>query len=192
MTDSTGASPPLSGSLRELSALLPAIEALGPTLHRVGESLLEAFSSGHKLLTAGNGGSAADAMHLAEELTVRYRKNRRALPAVALTDPTALTCAGNDFGFETVFSRLVEALGQKGDVLAVFSTSGNSVNILRAVEAAERIGMTTVAFIGKDGGKLKGRCTFELHVPSQSTARVQEGHMILYHTLCEYIDARVD
>lgn len=182
----------LSNAVRDIGALLPAVEALGPRLDAVGREIMGAFNSGRKLLTCGNGGSATDAMHLAEELSVRFQKNRRALPAVALCDASVLTCAGNDFGFETVFSRQVEALGQAGDVLAVFTTSGNSANILRAVEAARAKGMITVAFLGKDGGKLAGVCNHELLVPAMTSHRVQEGHMILYHTLCEWIDTQVE
>jgi D-sedoheptulose 7-phosphate isomerase len=143
-------------------------------------------------LVAGNGGSASDAMHLAEELVARFQKNRRALAAIALCDPTVLTCAGNDFGFDTIFARQVEALGNPGDVLVVFSTSGNSPNLLKAIEAAKKQSMLTAAFLGRDGGKAKGMCDIELIVAAEAAARVQEGHKLLYHTLCEWVDQRVD
>src|SRR5690242_6716923 len=125
----------LSAAVNDLGKLLPAVRAMGPQLQQLAQAMLDGFNSGKKTLVAGNGGSAADAMHLAEELVARFMKNRRALPAIALCDPTLLTCAANDFGFEAVFSRQVEALGNAGDVLVVFTTSGNSPNILRAIEA---------------------------------------------------------
>ncbi len=183
---------PISSAISEWNQLLPKLNAFTPELNRLGEALLSCWKTRGKVLTAGNGGSAADAIHLAEELVVRFNKARRALAAVALCDAGNLTCAGNDMGFESVFSRQVEALGNPGDFLVVFSTSGNSPNILRAVETAKSLQLHTVAFLGKDGGKLKGICEFEFHVPSKITARVQEVHLLLYHCLCEWIDERVD
>jgi len=182
----------LAKSIQELKALLPRIEQLDAPLERLGEAMLKCWNSRGKVLIAGNGGSAADAMHLAEELCVRFAKNRRALAAMALCDPTVLTCAGNDLGFDAIFSRQIEALGNAGDIFIAMSTSGNSANLLRAVEAARARAMITVSFLGKYGGKLKGRCEIELLVPSPTTARVQEGHKILYHTLCEWIESKVD
>jgi D-sedoheptulose 7-phosphate isomerase len=182
----------LRSSAKELGELLPAIAALAPRLEAVGKALLSSWSKGGKLLTCGNGGSAADAMHFAEELVVRFQKNRHGLAAIALHDPTVLTCAGNDLGYAAVFSRQVEALGRPGDVLAVFTTSGNSENILAAVMAAEKQGLVTVAFLGRDGGKLRSRCTHELLVPATTSHRTQEGHLLLYHALCEWIDTQVD
>ena len=183
---------PIKHALAEWNRLLSSLESFTPELHRLGEALLVCWNSRGKVLTAGNGGSAADAIHLAEELVVRYHKPRRALAAVALCDAGNLTCAGNDMGFESVFSRQVEALGNPGDFLVVFSTSGNSPNILRAVQVAKSQQLHTVAFIGKDGGALKGVCDFEFLIASQTTARVQEAHLLLYHFLCEWIDERVD
>src|SRR5437667_9235842 len=126
--------PLLDRAISDLSDLLPKVAALAPQLQNLAEAMWTCWEKGGKVLTAGNGGSASDAMHLAEELVVRFVKNRRAMPAVALCDPTVLTCAGNDFGFDSIFSRQVEALGKSGDVLICFSTSGNSANILRALE----------------------------------------------------------
>jgi D-sedoheptulose 7-phosphate isomerase len=183
---------PLARALDEWKLLLPLMPRFSGEIDRLGEALLRCWQARGKVLTAGNGGSACDAIHLAEELVVRYHKNRRGLAAVALTDPGNLTCAGNDLGFETVFSRQVEALGNPGDFLVVFSTSGNSGNILRAVSVAKTQQMQTVAFIGKDGGKLKGVCDFEFHIPTHATARVQEAHLMIYHSLCEWVDHRVD
>jgi D-sedoheptulose 7-phosphate isomerase len=175
-----------------MGQLLPKLISLEPELHRLGEAMLQCWAARGKVLTAGNGGSAADAIHLAEELVVRFNKPRRALAAIALTDSGNLTCAGNDMGWEEVFARQVEALGNAGDILVVLSTSGNSRNIVRAVEAARAAGVHTAAFLGKSGGALKGVCDFEFHIPSQNTARVQECHLILYHALCEWIDRRVE
>jgi D-sedoheptulose 7-phosphate isomerase len=181
----------LKSAIDELSRLLKP-GAYARPLEQCGQLLLDCWKTGGKLLTCGNGGSAADAMHLAEELVVRYKKNRKALGAIALMDPTMLTCAGNDFGYESVFSRQIEALGRKGDVLVIFTTSGNSPNVVRAVEAAKKSGMKTVAMLGNDGGKLRGTTDIEFIIPSTSSARVQEVHQVLYHALCEWIDARVD
>jgi len=155
-----------------------------------GNALARALRTGRKVLTCGNGGSAADAMHLAEELVGRYRSNRRALAAVALnSDATALTCIANDFGYDEVFSRQVEALGQKGDVLVVFSTSGNSANILRALAAAKKGGLVTVALLGKGGGKARGRADHEIILASDDGARVQEAHTLILHLWLELIEA---
>jgi D-sedoheptulose 7-phosphate isomerase len=181
----------LSRAVKELDDLLPKLAALAPELGRVGEAMLQAWSRGGKVLIAGNGGSAADAMHLAEELMVRFVTNRRALAAIALCDPTVITCAGNDFGYDQVFARQVEGLGNAGDVLIVFSTSGNSPSILRAIERAKSQQLLTVAFLGKEGGQARGACDIELIVPAGTPHRIQEGHKVLYHTLCQWIEARV-
>ena len=181
----------LQDALATSAAMQATLLELSPTLEKLGQAMFDCWGRRGKILTAGNGGSACDAVHLAEELSVRYVKNRRALAAVALADVGAITCAGNDFGFDSVFQRQVEALGNPGDLLVVFSTSGNSGNVIRAVEQAKTQQMKTAAFIGKDGGKLRGMCDFELLVPSPLTARVQEGHLLLYHTLCEWVESRL-
>lgn len=143
-----------------------------------------AIQDGRKIISCGNGGSHCDAMHFAEELSGRYRENRRALPAIAVSDPSHLSCVGNDYGFEFVFSRYVEALGQPGDVLLGISTSGNSANVLRAVEAARERGMQVVILSGKDGGKLAGLADMEIRVPHFGYAdRVQEVHIKVIHAL---------
>jgi D-sedoheptulose 7-phosphate isomerase len=175
----------------ESAQLLPAITALAPQLERVATMMMDCWSARGKVLTCGNGGSACDAMHLAEELVARFMKNRRGLAAVTLTDAGILTCAANDFGYEMVFARQVQALGNPGDVLVVFTTSGNSANVLRAIESAKQQGVKTVAFLGKDGGKAKGQCDVELIVPATKPHRIQEAHQLLYHTLCEWVDERV-
>jgi D-sedoheptulose 7-phosphate isomerase len=183
--------PMLSRNLKELESLLPKLTALEGSLQHLGGAMMACWQAKGKVLIAGNGGSAADAMHFAEELVVRFQRNRRALAALALCDPTVLTCAGNDFGYDSVFQRQVEALGNPGDVLVVMSTSGNSVNLVKAVEAACEKGMTTCAFLGKDGGTCRGKCTIELLVPSQTTARIQEAHKLMYHTLCEWVEEQL-
>ena len=181
----------LTGALDNLRELLPKIAVLSPALERLGESMLGCWKNRGKVLMAGNGGSAADAIHFAEELVVRYQKKRRALAAMALCDASVLTCAANDLGYENVFSRQVEAYGNEGDIFIALSTSGNSPNILKAIHAARQNHLLTASFLGKDGGQAKGLCDIELLVPSPITARIQEAHKILYHTLCEWIEARV-
>ena len=182
----------LERTISDLSSLLPRLLELTPVVHRLADVMLDCFAKRGKVLIAGNGGSAADAMHFAEELVVRFQKNRKGLPAMALCDPTVLTCAANDYGYDRVFARQVEAYGNPGDVFVAMTTSGNSVNLLRAVEAARAQGVMTAAFLGKDGGAMRGLCDLEIVIPSTLTARIQEAHKILYHCLCEYVESRVD
>lgn len=151
--------------------------------------LVETFRRGKKVLIAGNGGSLCDATHFAEELTGFFRKRRRALAAIALADPGHITCTANDFGFEHIFSRHVEALGQEEDVFIGLTTSGNSPNIILAFEAAKRLGMRTVAFLGKDGGVLKGAADLELVIHGFPTSdRIQEAHMAAIHLIIECVE----
>jgi len=153
------------------------------------EDMAERLRRGCKLLVCGNGGSAADAQHFAAELTGRYLNERRALAAIALsTDSSALTCIGNDYGFDQVFSRQVEALGRPGDLLIAISTSGNSPNVIRAVESAHALGLRTLGLLGRDGGRLKALVDDPLVVPSPVTARIQELHQMTYHFWCEVLD----
>ena len=153
------------------------------------EDMAERLKRGCRILVCGNGGSAADAQHLAAELSGRYVKERRALAGIALTtDTSALTAIGNDYGYDYVFSRQVEALGRPGDLLIGISTSGNSPNVILAVEAAKALGMKTLALLGRDGGKLKDLADDALVVPCTVTARVQELHQMTYHFWCEIID----
>ncbi len=182
----------LSKTLDDLAELIPRLRPLGPTVARLGEAMMQCWEARGKVLIAGNGGSAADAIHFAEELVVRYQKNRRGLAAMALCDPAVLTCAANDLGYEHVFSRQIEAYGNPGDLFIGLTTSGNSPNMIRAFSAARSNGLKSAAFLGKDGGKARGQADIELLVPSTITARVQEAHKILYHALCEWIESRID
>lgn len=151
--------------------------------------LVEAFSAGHKLLVMGNGGSAADSQHFAAELVGRFRLERRALPAIALTtDTSALTAIGNDYGFERIFSRQVEALAKPGDVVVGISTSGNSDNISQALQSARSAGCRTIALLGRDGGAIRNMVDIPLVIPSQSTPRIQEGHITVIHILCDLLE----
>ncbi len=167
---------------RALDALA-ADDALLDRLDALPALLAACFKVGGKVLICGNGGSMCDAMHFAEELTGRFRNDRPALPAIAISDPSHLTCVGNDYGFEFVFSRAVEAYGKPGDILIVLSTSGNSANILRALDAAGERGLATVALLGKDGGRAKGRAHHEVIVPAEASERIQELHMLILHEL---------
>ena len=156
---------------------------------KLAAAAVATLRAGGKILSCGNGGSAADALHLAEELTGRYRGNRRSLAGLCLNaDSTALTCIGNDFGFDVIFSRQIEGLAAKGDLLVCFSTSGNSPNILNALDAAKRLGVKTAVLLGKGGGKAKGRADFEIIVASNDSGRVQEAHTVVLHALLEIIE----
>jgi len=162
-----------------------------PEIESIGQILGEAVKNGNKIMFCGNGGSAADAQHLAAELIVRLRPNvnRKALPGLALTvDSSILTAGGNDYGFDTVFSRSVEALGKEGDILIGISTSGNTKNILLAMESAKKIGVKSVGLLGKDGGFIKEVCDYSFIVPSDITARIQESHILIGHIWCEMIE----
>lgn len=155
---------------------------------KVAKALAEVFSNGNKVLICGNGGSNCDALHFAEEFTGRFRGDRRALPAIAISESSHITCVGNDYGFDYVFSRGVEAYGKSGDMFIGISTSGNSGNVIKAVEAAKKIGMKTCVLLGKDGGKLKGMCDYEFIIPGKTSDRVQEIHMMILHIIIEGVE----
>lgn len=161
------------------------------SLNELSIKISDIFNNGGKILICGNGGSHADALHFAEEFTGRFCKDRKALPALALGEATHVTCTSNDYGFNAIFSRGVEAFGQKGDLLIGLSTSGNSENIIAAIEAAKNQGLTTAAFLGKTGGKLKGECDFEWVVPGETSDRIQEVHMTALHILIEAVERRM-
>ncbi len=165
------------------------IGQLAPNLIAAAEAATEAVRNGNRILFCGNGGSAADAQHLAAELVGRLVRDRRALPGLALsTDSSALTCIGNDFGFDEVFARQVEGLGRSGDVLVAISTSGNSPNVIRAVEVAKPRGITTIGLLGRNGGRLAPMVDLPIVVPAEETARIQEAHIFLGHVLCALIE----
>lgn len=167
------------------------LELLVPAIEKAARLLIDCLRSGRKVLLFGNGGSAADSQHIAAELVGRFRLNRRALPAIALTtDTSSLTALGNDFGYETVFERQIEALGAPGDVAVGISTSGDSPNVLAAVRLARRRGLKTVALTGRGGGSLAGLADLAIVVPSDSTQRIQEAHITTGHILCELIEQR--
>lgn len=158
-------------------------------IERAGQALMDCFARGGKVMTAGNGGSAAEALHLAEELIGRFKADRPALPALALAaDPTALTCIANDFGFDRIFRRQVEGLGRAGDVLVLFSTSGKSKNLVEAAEAARAQNLTVIALLGGEAGLLKGRADIEICVAAEASARVQEAHQLIVHLWLEMIE----
>ena len=175
-------------SVATLTALL-ADHALLGTVERAAGLCVDALRRGNKIMFAGNGGSAADAQHLAAELVGRLNYDRAPLPALALTtDTSILTAIGNDYGYEDVFHRQVQALGARGDVLIAISTSGRSKNILRALAAARDKGVTTIGMTGTGGGEMKALCDFCLRVPSQETAKIQEAHIVLGHILCGLVE----
>jgi D-sedoheptulose 7-phosphate isomerase len=153
--------------------------------------LTETFRSGGKLFTCGNGGSHCDAMHFAEEFTGRYRKDRAPLGALALGDPSHVTCVSNDYGFSEIFSRQLIGLARKGDLLVGLSTSGNSENVIRAFTAAKEMGVQTVALLGRDGGKLKSMADLAIVIPAQTSDRIQEMHIKLIHTVIETVERQL-
>jgi D-sedoheptulose 7-phosphate isomerase len=181
--------------LNEAQTVLQNFLAEPDNLQKIAEAaqlMALSIQNKHKIISCGNGGSHCDAMHFAEELSGRYRDNRRALPALAISDPSHLSCVSNDYGYEFVFSRFVEALGQAEDVLLGISTSGNSANIIRAVEAAKAKGMKTVLLSGKDGGKLAGLADIEIRVPHFGYAdRIQEIHIKIVHILILLIEKQI-
>ncbi len=171
--------------------MLEALAADGAAMARVEQGaglIAERLRAGNKVLICGNGGSACDAAHFAEELTGRFRKDRPALAAVACSDAGHITCVANDYGFEQVFARWVEALGTKGDVLVVLSTSGESENVVRAVRAGRERGLRTVALLGRGGGRVEGTCEVEVIVPGETSDRIQELHMLVLHAWVEAVE----
>ena len=183
-------SPHFSSALRELAALADRVATeLEADLDVALEMVQATVSVGGTLFFCGNGGSAADAQHMATEYVVRYMRNRRAYPALALTtDTSLLTAAGNDIGFENVFSRQVEALAKPGDLLIIHSTSGNSPNVLRAAEAAHAKGVKVLAFSARDGGALRALADHSIVIPTERTDRAQELHLCIEHIICDVVE----
>jgi len=151
--------------------------------------LARCIASGNKAIAFGNGGSMCDAIHFAEELTGRYHKDRRALPAIAISDPAHITCVANDYGFDQIFARGVRAYAKPGDIVLGISTSGNSPNVIAGLQAAQELGCFSIALLGRDGGALRGQCDHELIVPAAGTDRIQEIHTIIIHILIEGVEA---
>ena len=179
----------LNSCLNEHIEVAKKTKELLSLVEKAGEICIEALKNGGKIILCGNGGSAADAQHIAAELSGRFKKERRALAGIAITtDTSALTAIGNDYGYEFVFSRQVEAIGQKGDVLIGISTSGNSKNVINAIESAKKIGMKIITLTGKDGGKMKDMGDVNIIIPSNNTPRIQEMHILLGHMICALID----
>ncbi len=160
-------------------------------IERIVDLIVNSFKEGGKVLICGNGGSGCDAQHFAEELTGRFRKDRRALPAIALMDAAHITCVANDFGYNAIFSRSLEALGSRGDILIGLSTSGNSANVREAIIKANEIQMVTIALLGRDGGCTKGLSHSEILIPGVFSDRIQEVHMFILHLITELVERRM-
>lgn len=158
------------------------------TTEKVAQDLANVFKAGNKALICGNGGSNCDALHFAEEFTGRFRGDRPALPAIAISDSSHITCVGNDYGFDHIFSRGVEAYGKEGDMFFGISTSGNSPNVIKAIEVAKERGLKTCALLGKDGGKIKGMCDYEFIIHGKTSDRIQEIHMMILHIIIEGVE----
>jgi D-sedoheptulose 7-phosphate isomerase len=177
----------LNTALRTLQSFV-ADDNHARTMEAIAVLIAECYRNHGQVIIFGNGGSLCDAMHFAEELTGRFRKDRPPLPAIAISDPSHITCVGNDYGFDEIFARGVQAYGKPGDIAIGISTSGNSENILRALDRAISMGLKTVALLGKDGGKLKGLCDLELIIPGETSDRIQEVHMAILHILIQRIE----
>ncbi|MBN2857380.1 MAG: SIS domain-containing protein [Candidatus Delongbacteria bacterium] len=181
----------LGDSFKEAHDLLGSFISDEKNISAVKEiimDLVRAFDSGKKVMICGNGGSMTDAMHFAEELTGRFRSDRKALPAISISDPSFITCAANDFGFDEIFARGVEAYGNSGDVFIGLSTSGNSPNIIKAFEKAKMLRMNTVLLLGKDGGKLRSKAGHEIVINAKTSDRIQEIHMLILHIIVEGVE----
>jgi D-sedoheptulose 7-phosphate isomerase len=183
----------LDTSLATTIRTLESLKEIRAEIDQASALILEALRAGKKLLIFGNGGSAAEAQHFSTELVGRYFKNRRSLPAIALNaDGSLITCIGNDYGFEFAFSRQIEGLAQPGDLVIGITSSGNSANILAAFRTADQLGLKSIAFLGRAGGKAKGQATVDLDIPGNSGRTAQEAHLFLIHHFCDQIDAVFD
>ena len=179
-------------AIAEHLEVIRGVEAQQDVLEAIARLMADALHRGNQILWCGNGGSAGDSQHLAAEIVGRFRRERRGMPSIALTtDTSILTAVANDYGYEAVFSRQVEALGRKGDVLVGISTSGNSHNVIAAIEAAKVYGVTTVAFTGAGGGRMAGLADYLFAVDSRDTARVQEAHILAGHMICDWLELDV-
>jgi len=181
----------IRSALEESARVKLALSDHIPQILRIAQHMVSAFRSGNRVYTCGNGGSACDAIHLVEELVARYKRDRPGLPAHHLLDAATITCWGNDYEFDTIFQRQVEAMVRSGDVLVALSTSGNSRNVQLAVESANQRGAVTIGLTGRDGGVLREICTEALIVPASATERIQEAHITVIHLLCEIIEVEL-
>ncbi len=180
----------LKGEHAAHMAMFNALEPLFPLISEVGIAMQNCIKNGGKILLMGNGGSAADSQHIAAEIVGRFKKERKGMPAIALTtDTSILTSVGNDYGYDYIFARQIEALCTPKDLVIGITTSGNSANVVRAIEAAKEIGATTVGLTGGTGGKLLNLCDYNLIMPSNVTARIQEAHIFVGHSLCEILES---
>ncbi len=182
-------------NLREASDILNQFIADSNNIKQIekaAELMVNALNSGKKIISCGNGGSMSDAMHFAEELSGRFKENRKALAAISISDPTHLSCVANDYGYEFVFSRFLEAVGNEGDVLLAISTSGNSKNVLNAISVAKEKGILVVGLTGKTGGKMAGNCDVEIRAPySEYADRAQEIHIKVIHSIIDFIESQI-
>ena len=182
-------------SFKEATAILQQFiedESNFLSIEKAGNLMVSAIKSGKKIISCGNGGSMSDAMHFAEELTGLFRDERKAIPALAISDPSHITCVSNDYGFDSIFSRYIEGLGNEGDVLLAISTSGNSKNIIKAIEAARENKMNIVCLTGKNGGLASKMCDVEIRAPySKYSDRTQETHIKIIHVLIEFIEQEI-
>ncbi len=180
----------LKGEHAAHMAMFNALEPLFPLISTIGIKMQDCIKFGGKILIMGNGGSAADSQHIAAEIVGRFKKERKGMPAIALTtDTSILTSVGNDYGYDYIFARQIEALCYPEDLVIGITTSGNSANVVRAMEAAKEIGATTIGLTGGSGGKLNAICDFNLVMPSSVTARIQEAHIFVGHSLCEILES---
>ncbi len=187
----TQPNPSLEKNIAAVQSMLAGLHLLSGQVDRAADVIATALLGGNKLLACGNGGSAADASHLTTEFVCRFERDRRPYPAISLaTHGGDMSAIGNDYSFNELFARQVQCFGQPGDVLAAFTTSGQSENVLRALQAARECGVLSIAFLGRDGGHCAGLADVELIVRDQVTARIQEGHKILLHTICEIVEER--
>ena len=182
----------ISKSLQEHIEVAKKMTDFIPIIKSAANLCVDALNSGNKILICGNGGSAADSQHIAAELSGRFKNERRALAAVALTtDTSALTAIGNDYGFDYIFSRQVEAIGKRGDILIAISTSGNSKNVINAIKVARKIGIKVITLTGKGGGEMKSLGDINIVIPSNDTPRIQEMHIMVGHMICQIIDSQI-
>ena len=183
---------PLQQAIEDAIATTRSLASLEEPLNRAAQMVLRCLTSGHKLLTCGNGGSASDATHLATEFLCRFVEDRRPYPAISLTaGGEFMTAVCNDYGADEIFARQIRGLAEKGDVLIAITTSGKSKNVLRALEAAKHKGIESICFLGRDGGFTKGVATLDILVPGTVTARIQEAHKFLFHALCDMVEQKL-